>query len=30
MGFAEHMNDLMDTAVKGVPITIVWEMVKSV
>ena len=30
MGFAEHMNELMDAAVKGVPILIVWKMVKSV
>ncbi len=29
MGFAEQMPDLMDTAVRGLPIVIVWELEKS-
>ena len=30
MGFAEQMPDLMEAAVKGVLIVIVWELEKSV
>ena len=30
MGFAEQMPDLMEAAVKGIPIVIVWELKKSV
>lgn len=29
MGFAEQMPDLMESAVKGIPIVIVWELEKS-
>lgn len=29
MGFAEQMPDLMEAAVKGIPIVIVWELEKS-
>lgn len=29
MGFAEQMPDLMEAAVKGIPIVIVWELKKS-
>ena len=30
MGFAEQMPDLMEAAVRGIPIVIVWELEKSV
>ena len=29
MGFAEQMPDLMEAAVEGIPIVIVWELEKS-
>ena len=29
MGFAEQTPDLTETAVKGIPIVIVWELEKS-
>ena len=29
MGFDDQMPDLMDAAVKGAPIVIVWELEKS-